>query len=219
MSDDNKNLADAKKNDNDTTNDGKAPIEDAKPETNSPAARTVDTGNNGVLDLKALILLAILLAAGFVLDFVLGKAISTTTGGLIAPEFIISAFCLEILIVRPKLPQALVIGLISAAVIQLTTTSPFLDFPAEGVAAILMALIVNAADKGKKTELLIPALGTFVTTVVSGLIFMLIKIAMIGIASGIVGAMLPVILLTGVFNGMLVTALYDPVKKAIDAKK
>ena len=38
---------------------------------------------------------------------------------MISPEFIISAFCLTILVVRPNIGQALVIGLISAAVIQI----------------------------------------------------------------------------------------------------
>ena len=90
-------------------------------------------------------MLAILLAAGFILNFTVGKAISGISGGMISPGFIISAFCLTILVVRPNIGQALVIGLISAAVIQITTTSPFVDFAAEGIAAMLMAGIVNAA--------------------------------------------------------------------------
>lgn len=187
-------------------------------DANAPA-RTIGNGGVETLGLRELMLLAALLAAGFVLDFALGKAISATTGGLIAPEFVISAFCLEILIVRPNLPQALVIGLVSAAVIQLTTTSPFLDFPAEGIAAVLMAVMVGSATSGREIRPFVPAVGTFVTTVVSGLVFMLIKMAMIGISSGIVGAMLPVILLTGAFNAVLVAALYRPVRKAVDLRK
>lgn len=88
------------------------------------SARTVNAVDRGGLDIKSLVLLAVLLAAGFILNFTVGKAISAVSGGAIAPEFIISAFCLTILIVRPNLLQALVIGLISAAVIQVTTTSP-----------------------------------------------------------------------------------------------
>lgn len=109
--------------------------------------RTVATVDRGKLDIKALVLLAILLAAGFILNMFVGKAISGATGGMISPEFIISAFCLTILVVRPNIGQALVIGLISAAVIQITTTSPFIDFAAEGVAAVVMALIVKAGMK------------------------------------------------------------------------
>ena len=77
--------------------------------------RTVQTADRGKLDIRALVLLAILLAAGFILNFTAGKAISGISGGMISPEFIISAFCLTILVVRPNIGQALVIGLISAA--------------------------------------------------------------------------------------------------------
>ncbi|WP_154026119.1 hypothetical protein [Olsenella uli] len=186
--------------------------------TNTQQARTVNTIDHGKLDVKALVLLAVLLAAGFILNFTVGKVISSATGGAISPEFIISAFCLTILVVRPNIGQALVIGLISAAVIQITTTSPFIDFAAEGVAAMVMAAIINAGMKsGAKPA--IPAVGTFVTTVLSGVIFMVIKLALFGFSAEMVAvlpaAMLPVIFATAVFNAVLVTALYIPVKKAL----
>lgn len=181
-------------------------------------ARIVNTTDHGKLDIKALVLLAVLLAAGFILNFTVGKVISSATGGAISPEFIISAFCLTILVVRPNVLQALVIGLISAAVIQITTTSPLIDFAAEGVAAMLMAAIVKAGMHGSAKNLT-PALGTLVTTVVSGVIFMVIKLAVMGFAPEVVSvlpaAMLPVIIATGVFNAVLVGALYIPVKKAL----
>lgn len=176
--------------------------------------RAIASTDGGKLDVRALVLLAILLAAGFILNFTVGKAISSISGGMISPEFIISAFCLTILVVRPNVPQALVIGLISAAVIQITTTSPFVDFAAEGLAAMLMAAIVKAGMQGKARKF-IPAIGAFVTTVVSGLIFMVIKIAMIGAAQEMVAAMLPVVMLTAVFNAILVGALYLPICKAL----
>ena len=181
---------------------------------NTPQPRTVNANDRGKLDLQALVLLAILLAAGFILNFTVGKAISSISGGMISPEFIISAFCLTILVVRPNIGQALVIGLISAAVIQITTTSPFIDFAAEGVAAMLMAAIVNAASKKGAVK---PAavVATFVTTFVSGAIFMVIKMAMLGVVGELAAAMLPVVALTAVFNAILVGALYVPIKKAL----
>ena len=178
------------------------------------SARTVNAVDRGGLDIKSLVLLAVLLAAGFILNFTVGKAISAVSGGAIAPEFIISAFCLTILIVRPNLLQALVIGLISAAVIQVTTTSPGIDFVAEGVAAVVMALIVNAGMcTGAKA--IIPTVGTFVTTFLSGFIFMVIKMAMMGFATELAAVMMPVIALTAVFNAILVGALCLPVRKAL----
>lgn len=178
------------------------------------SARTVNAVDRGGLDIKSLVLLAVLLAAGFILNFTVGKAISAVSGGAIAPEFIISAFCLTILIVRPNLLQALIIGLISAAVIQVTTTSPGIDFVAEGVAAVVMALIVNAGmSTGAKA--IIPTVGTFVTTFLSGFIFMVIKMAMMGFATELAAVMMPVIALTAVFNAILVGALCLPVRKAL----
>ena len=113
--------------------------------TTAAQPRTVQTADRGKLDIRALVLLAILLAAGFILNFTVGKAISGISGGMISPEFIISAFCLTILVIRPNIGQALVIGLISAAVIQITTTSPFVDFAAEGIAAMLVVGELAAA--------------------------------------------------------------------------
>lgn len=182
--------------------------------SNTQQARTVNTVDHGKLDVRALVLLAVLLAAGFILNFTVGKAISSLSGGVISPEFIISAFCLTILVVRPNVPQALVIGLISAAVIQITTTSPFIDFAAEGIAAMLMAVIVNAGMRGSAKKF-VPAIGTFVTTVVSGCIFMVIKMAMLGVVAQLAAAMLPVVIATGLFNAILVQALYIPVCKAL----
>ena len=188
------------------------------PQTTTAQPRTVESVDHGKLEIKALVLLAVLLAAGFILDFTVGKVISGATGGAISPEFIISAFCLTILVVRPNIFQALIIGLISAAVIQITTTSPFVDFAAEGVAAMVMAAIVSAGMKsGAKAA--IPAVGTFVTTVLSGVIFMVIKLALFGFSAEMVAvlpaAMLPVIFATAVFNAVLVAALYIPIKKAL----
>lgn len=177
--------------------------------------RTVSTTDHGTLDVRALVLLAVLLAAGFILNFTVGKAISSISGGVISPEFIISAFCLTILVVRPNVGQALVIGLISAAVIQITTTSPFIDFAAEGIAAMLMAALVSAASRKGSVSPVAAVVSTFVTTAVSGLIFMVIKIAMVGAAEQLIAAMTPVVLLTAVFNAILVGALYVPIKKAL----
>ena len=159
--------------------------------------RAVQTADRGKLDIRALVLLAILLAAGFILNFTVGKAISGISGGMISPEFIISAFC------------------ISAAVIQITTTSPFVDFAAEGIAAMLMAVIVNAAAKDGQVKPVVAIVATFVTTFVSGVIFMVIKMAMLGVVGELAAAMLPVVAMTAVFNAILVGALYLPIQKAL----
>ena len=176
--------------------------------------RTVAIDERRGLDIQSLVLLAVLLAAGFILNFTAGKAISAVSGGAIAPEFIVSAFCLAILVIRPTIPQALVIGLISAAVIQITTSSPGIDFVAEGIAAVAMASIVNVGARLPARNL-VPVVGTFTTTFLSGMIFMVIKMALMGFAGELAAVMTPVVTVTAVFNAILVGALYQPVKQSI----
>ena len=166
------------------------------------------------LDIQSLVLLAVLLAAGFILNFTAGKAISAVSGGAIAPEFIVSAFCLAILVIRPTIPQALVIGLISAAVIQITTSSPGIDFVAEGIAAVAMASIVNVGARTPARNL-VPVIGTFITTFLSGMIFMVVKMTLMGFAGELAAVMTPVVTVTAVFNAILVGALYQPVKQSL----
>lgn len=176
--------------------------------------RTVAIDERRGLDIQSLVLLAVLLAAGFILNFTAGKAISAVSGGAIAPEFIVSAFCLAILVIRPTIPQALVIGLISAAVIQITTSSPGIDFVAEGIAAVAMASIVNVGSRTPARNL-VPMVGTFITTFLSGMIFMVIKMALMGFAGELAAVMTPVVTVTAVFNAILVGALYQPVKQSL----
>lgn len=176
--------------------------------------RTVAIDERRGLDIQSLVLLAVLLAAGFILNFTAGKAISAVSGGAIAPEFIVSAFCLAILVIRPTIPQSLVIGLISAAVIQITTSSPGIDFVAEGIAAVAMASIVNVGARTPARNL-VPVVGTFITTFLSGMIFMVVKMALMGFAGELAAVMTPVVTVTAVFNAILVGALYQPVKQSL----
>lgn len=176
--------------------------------------RTVAIDERRGLDIQSLVLLAVLLAAGFILNFTAGKAISAVSGGAIAPEFIVSAFCLAILVIRPTTPQALVIGLISAAVIQITTSSPGIDFVAEGIAAVAMASIVNVGARTPARNL-VPVVGTFITTFLSGMIFIVVKMALMGFAGELAAVMTPVVTVTAVFNAILVGALYQPVKQSL----
>lgn len=176
--------------------------------------RTVAIDERRGLDIQSLVLLAVLLAAGFILNFTAGKAISAVSGGAIAPEFIVSAFCLAILVIRPTTPQALVIGVISAAVIQITTSSPGIDFVAEGIAAVAMASIVNVGARTPARNL-VPVVGTLITTFLSGMIFMVIKMALMGFAGELAAVMTPVVTVTAVFNAILVGALYQPVKQSL----
>ena len=76
-------------------------------------------------------------------------------------------------------------------------------------------VIVNAAGKNGQVKPAIAIVATFVTTFVSGVIFMVIKMAMLGVVGELAAAMLPVVAMTAVFNAILVGALYLPIQKAL----
>ena len=181
---------------------------------NVQQARTVAAVDHGKLDLKALTLYAILLAAGFVLNLTVSKFFSGLTGGFLSPEFIIAAFCLEILIIKPNIGQAAVIGLLAGVVIQITASVKGPDLIAEPVAAVVMALLVSALSDSKAKGLL-PLVGTFVVTFISGIIYAVIFSFLIMKNPAFVGVMAPVVAATGVANAIIVAALHLPIKKAL----
>ena len=77
----------------------------------NPRTRTVAASSRGALDISAIVLLSVLLAAGFILNFTLGNALAITG---IKPQFIIAAYSLAILLTRANLTQSVLYGLISA---------------------------------------------------------------------------------------------------------
>lgn len=181
---------------------------------NAQQARTVATVDHGKLDLKVLTLYAILLAAGFVLNLTVSKFFSGLTGGFLSPEFIIAAFCLEILIIKPNIGQAAVIGLLAGVVIQITASVKGPDLIAEPVAAVVMALLVSALSDSKAKGML-PLVGTFIVTFISGIIYAVIFSFLIMKNPAFVGVMAPVVAATGVANAIIVAALHLPIKKAL----
>lgn len=181
---------------------------------NAQQARTVAAVDHGKLDLKALTLYAILLAAGFVLNMTVSKFFSGLTGGFLSPEFIIAAFCLEILIIKPNIGQAAVIGLLAGVVIQITASVKGPDLIAEPVAAVVMTLLVSALSNSKAKGLL-PLVGTFVVTFISGIIYAVIFSFLIMKNPAFMGVMAPVVAATGVANAIIVAALHLPIKKAL----
>ena len=182
--------------------------------TNQQQARTVTSVDHGTLDLKALTLYAILLAAGFVLNMTVSKFFSGLTGGILSPEFIIAAFCLEILILKPTVGQAAIIGLLAGVVIQITASVKGPDLIAEPVAAVVMGLLTASLAKGGAKKVL-PLLGTFIVTCISGLVYAAVVAFFIQRNPALIAVMAPVVAATGVVNGIIVQALFIPIKKAL----
>lgn len=172
-------------------------------------ARTVTATANsaGIIDIKSLVLLAILLAAGFILNLTLGNALAIVG---IKPQFIIAAYALAILLIDANYLQAIIFAVISACVIQLTTSIPGLNFVTETVAALAMVVLVKSGIGGKNVN---PLAATFVTTLISGTLFAVLGTVIMGGAIASAAVKIPLVLGTSVFNAILVQALSIPLKK------
>ena len=172
-------------------------------------ARTVTATANsaGIIDIKSLVLLAILLAAGFILNLTLGNALAIVG---IKPQFIIAAYALAILLIDANYLQAIIFAVISACVIQLTTSIPGLNFVTETVAALAMVALVKSGIGGKNVS---PLVATFVTTLISGILFAVLGTIIMGGAIASAAVKIPLVLGTAVFNAILVQALSIPLKK------
>lgn len=172
-------------------------------------ARTVTATANSaeIIDIKSLVLLAILLAAGFILNLTLGNALAIVG---IKPQFIIAAYALAILLIDASYLQAIIFAVISACVIQLTTSIPGLNFVTETVAALAMVSLVKSGIGGKNVN---PLVATFVTTLISGVLFAVFGTVIMGGAIASAAVKIPLVLGTAVFNAILVQALCIPLKK------
>ncbi len=179
----------------------------------SQQARTVsaDAKKGGLIDIKSLVLLAILLAAGFILNMTIGNAVAMIG---IKPQFIIAAYALAILLTDASFPQAVVYAVISACVCQLTTSIPGLNFATEVCGALAMAALIklNLNVAGKSVT---PLVATFVTTLISGALFAVAGTLIMGAAIGTVVVKVPLVLGTAVFNAIVVQALFFPLQKVL----
>ena len=104
------------------------------------------------------------------------------------------------------------IGLISAAVIQFTTSIPGLNFFTESVSALLMSFLVARKVGGDK---LYPLVCTFLTTLLSGALFAVCGTLIMGAALPTVLVKVPLVLGTAVFNAVVVQALTPALRKVL----
>ena len=179
--------------------------------TNSQA-RTISanaTSNKGILDITSLVLLAILLAAGFILNMTVGNALAVTG---IKPQFIIAVYALAIALTQAGFAQAAIFGILSAAVIQITTSIPGLNFVTELAGALTMAALVKSSIGGEKFN---PFIAGLLTTLVSGALFAVLGTVIMGAALPTALAKVPVVLGTAAFNAFVVQALFFPLRKVL----
>ena len=126
-------------------------------------------------------------------------------------------YCLAILLVRPRFKEAAVIGLLAGAVCQFFPGTPYLNFPSEMAGALVMALFAKMG--GRFGGFLMPAISAFITTVVSGGVFMALLYALF--FSGGATAPTPFAVFAGIIFGtaavncVIVQVLYIPIAAAL----
>lgn len=188
-------------------------------ELNTAAARKriVAEREREGLSVRDFILVAVLLAAGAVLKLTVSSFLSF--GGM-KPNFIIAMYCLAIILVRPKLAQAIVIGLIAGLICQIPmlAATPYVNIPSEVLGALACGLLIRIPLKiGGKLDLN-PLVTTFLSTVVSGYTFAII----VGVVLN--GLSLPVTLVTyavmvfgtATINCILAAVLAMPLRRVLE---
>ena len=89
--------------------------------------RTVRSKSRKGMSVTDILLVGVLLAAGAVLKLFVGAFF---TAGM-KPNFIIAMYCLAILLIRPRLSEALIIGILAGIVSQFFPGTPYLNLISE----------------------------------------------------------------------------------------
>lgn len=163
------------------------------------------------ISVKDVILIGVLLAAGAVLKYFVGSIINI---GGVKPNFIIAMYCLGILIIKPNVYEAAAIGLLSGAICQFFPGTPYLNFISELAGAVVMCFMIRIPIKINNLDLN-PAISTFVSTIVSGGLFVSCLFITLRAESSALVAYIPIVLGTAVINTIIVQGLYMPLKLAL----
>ena len=119
--------------------------------------------------------MAVLLAAGAVLKLTVASFFASFG---MKPNFIIAMYCLAIILTKPTVRQAVIIGLIAGLVCQLPmlNATPGLNIVSELLGALVCGLLVKVPMRiGGKADIN-PFVNTFISTVASGGSFALMAI-------------------------------------------
>ena len=173
--------------------------------------RTVQTQEKKGFSIQNLIIVAILLAAGAVLKLFVGSVVNFFG---MKPNFIIASYCLAILLVRPKLIESAIIGILAGAICQFLPGTPWLNFISELLGAVTMYFMIKIPFKFGKLDLN-PLLATFVSTVVSGGSFVVCLFVLMHMESSGLVAYVPIVPGTATIGSVLAQLLYLPLKKVL----
>jgi hypothetical protein len=166
------------------------------------------------IGVREALLIGILLAAGAVLKFFVGSVINFG----MKPNFIIAMYCLTILLIRPRLFEAAIIGILAGAVCQFFPGQPYINFVSELAGALAMFLLCGIPFERIKLPVK-TVICTFLSTLVSGFTFIGVMYLMyytgFDIAPTPLAAFMAIIFGTAAINAVIVQILYIPLKLAL----
>lgn len=152
---------------------------------------------------------AMLLAIGAIL-----RLVSPSIAG-ISPNWIISMYCLAIVLFKLSPSRALGVGLVAGALCLATSKSvfPYGNLISEPMGALVCALVISLPFSMKLGRLdLRPAVGALLGTVASGLTFTTLAKVVLAIPLQVyLYGMLPVVVTMAVANTVVAQLLYYPV--------
>ncbi len=163
-------------------------------------------------------IVGILLAVGAILRYFLAMLHTPLT-----PNMLIAFYCLAIILVRPKVYEALGIGIVAGILSMLISSSIFP--PANLLSEPIGALVCFGLYAALRNQTrLAPTITTFVTTLASGFTFAAVAIVFVsatilakynGDIMGFFVVFVPIVVITAVFNAIIVQILYFPASRAL----
>lgn len=164
------------------------------------------------LNVQDIILVAVLLAAGAVLKFFVGTIINI--GGM-KPNFIIAMYCLAIMLIKPKLHEAGIIGILAGAICQFFPGTALINLGSEILGALSMYFFTRLSFMKIKKFDIRPIIGSFVSTVISGGMYVVLLFIVTNAEKSAMIAYIPIVICTAAINCIIVQLLYLPVKAAL----
>ena len=167
---------------------------------------------------KDIAIVGILLAIGAILRYFLAMLHTPLT-----PNMIIAFYCLAIILIWPKVYEAFGIGVVAGILSMLISSSMFppANLVSEPLGALVcFGLYALLKDKTK----LAPTATTFISTLVSGFSFAAIAIIFVsatvlkkynGDMWSFVAVFVPIVVITAVFNAIIVQILYVPANRVL----
>jgi len=167
---------------------------------------------------KDIAIVGILLAIGAILRYFLAMLHTPLT-----PNMIIAFYCLAIILIQPKVYEALGIGLVAGVISMLISSSMFppANLISEPVGALVCFGFYAAMKSRTKAA---PTVTTFLATLASGFTFAAIAIIFVGATiltkyhgnlMEFVVVFVPIVVITAVFNAVIVQILYIPASRVL----